>query len=92
MNEHDYKENIARACRYERDDWGGFWRGYRKGLRRAIIGESFGSEEEHELWMEKANSDIESVKEHGLGYRAGFAKKDAEQLFSVRGAMKNVSR
>ena len=49
-----------------------YWRGYRRGQRRAHFGERFGTEEEHQRWLKLAESFDESLAERGRGYRDGL--------------------
>ncbi|QIR16624.1 hypothetical protein [Shewanella aestuarii] len=49
-------------------------RGYKHGLRRCYHGESFGTEQEHDQYMQMGITD-EYRKEIGDGYRDGFAGK-----------------
>lgn len=89
MTEHEkFERNISAARRFERVDYSGFWRGYRFGLARRHHGEEHGTEEEHAAWMEKVNShENKSSFNHGLGYRAGFAGKQAAKLYETRKAI-----
>jgi hypothetical protein len=83
-----YEVNIKNACRFERIDYSGFWRGYRRGLARRQHGEEHGTDAEHKAWMEKAEShENKSSFCHGLGYRAGFAGKEAAKLYDTRKAI-----
>ena len=43
--------------------------GYRRGLRRAFHGDSFGTEQEHETWLAREDSS-------GNGYRTGLAGEE----------------
>ena len=88
MNKEDFDKNIKRGSGFERIDYSGFWRGYRRGLCRMHYGEEYGTEEEHRTLMELANdTDNKSRLNHGLGYRAGFAGKAAKPLFENRKGM-----
>lgn len=49
-----------------------YWLGYQRGLRRRYHGESYGTQEEHELWMSKAESDDPIEAQKGEGYRAAY--------------------
>ena len=52
---------------YGKADW---WRGFKRGLRRLYHGENFGTDEEHNKWMNCA--DGEYRKQLQAGYRTGF--------------------
>ncbi len=83
-----FEQNIRNARRFERIDYSGFWRGYRYGLARRQHGEEHGTEAEHAEWMKKAEShENKSSFAHGLGYRAGFAGKNAANLYDTRKAI-----
>lgn len=85
MKKEEFDENIKRGSGFERIDYSGFWRGYRKGLCRMFYGDDYGTEDEHKSLMEAANdTDNKSRLNHGLGYRSGFAGKDARPLFNNR--------
>lgn len=60
-----------------------FWAGFIRGTRRHYHGERFGTDEEHALWMAAAESDDESRRRRGIGYRAGIAGKDLQQLIAA---------
>jgi hypothetical protein len=49
-----------------------WWAGYMRGLRRAHHGESFGSQAEHQMWLDAAKSDDPSRAALGQGYAAGL--------------------
>ena len=49
-----------------------YWMGYQRGLRRRFHGETFGTEEEHELWMSSINAEDKQRQERGQGYRDGY--------------------
>jgi hypothetical protein len=49
-----------------------YWQGYQRGLRRRYHGEKFGTDEEHELWM-NLHEDLDPARaDRGRGYRAGY--------------------
>ena len=52
-----------------RSSW---WSGYKRGLRRAHHGDSFGTLAEHELWLSAAESSDPSRAALGRGYAAGL--------------------
>lgn len=88
MENEEYERNIKSAYGFERIDYSGFWCGYRCGLARRYHGDDYGTEPEHLEWMEKANSNKnKSSFNHGLGYRAGFAGKEAAKLYDTRKAI-----
>ena len=60
-----------------------FWAGYVRGLRRNYHGEKFGTPEEHDLWMAAADSDDESRKMTGIGYRIGIGGKNIQQAMKI---------
>jgi hypothetical protein len=50
-----------------------FWSGYIRGLRRAVYGSRFDSEEEHAVFMELAEGGPDPIRQQvGRGYRAGL--------------------
>lgn len=54
------------------DQHSAWWAGYIRGLRRAHRGQGFGTEAEHSLWLDAADSDDPSRSALGRGYRAGL--------------------
>jgi hypothetical protein len=50
-----------------------YYAGYIRGLRRAYHGENFGTPQEHDIRIALVNSEDESQKKQGLGYRDGLA-------------------
>ena len=49
-----------------------WWQGYKRGLRRAHHGERFGTETEHQLYLDAASSDDPMRQARGKGYAAGL--------------------
>ena len=49
-----------------------YWSGYQRGLRRALHGENFGTDIEHNQWLDAINADDDSHQQRGLGYRDGL--------------------
>ena len=51
-----------------------YWEGYQRGLRRAYHGESFGTAEEHALWLGASDNygDDPIRRARGEGYRDGL--------------------
>jgi hypothetical protein len=52
-----------------RAEW---WAGYIRGLRRAHHGNNFGTEAEHQMWLDAADSTDTLRASLGAGYRAGL--------------------
>jgi len=71
MDERTFKNVMAKAKTFwdERENKD-YWRGYIRGLRRCYHGENFGTNEEHEQWMNMIKD--EDRKELGRGYRDGY--------------------
>jgi len=60
-----------------------FWRGYVRGIRRAIHGETHGTREEHARLVAIPADELDrSRRELGRGYRAGCARTDPAGLFT----------
>lgn len=76
MNEQRFKSEMRRAqtmAKIETELFRAeYWTGYQRGLRRAYHGAKFGEPGEHEKWLAAANSDDESRKQRGIGYRDGI--------------------
>lgn len=53
-----------------KSDW---WAGYMRGLRRAHHGECFGTESEHQLWLNAITSTDPNRAALGHGYAAGLS-------------------
>lgn len=49
-----------------------WWHGYKRGLRRAHHGDSFGTATEHHLFLDAAASDDPMRQARGKGYAAGL--------------------
>jgi hypothetical protein len=71
MTEQQFQSEMTRAKTMQRIDpeRSEYWMGYQRGLRRAYHGDSFGTEDEHALWMSLAAEDDEGLRQRGLGYR-----------------------
>jgi len=55
-----------------------YYAGYMLGLRRHYHGEAFGTEEEHEKWLQLIGDEDEARREMGRGYVDGSAGLDPE--------------
>lgn len=78
MTKNEFQSNARAAEEMRRlepsHDEAEYWIGYLRGLRRNYHGETFGTAEEHALWMSLSNEiRDQSRKMRGLGYQAGFA-------------------
>ena len=49
-----------------------WWQGYKRGLRRAHHGDSFGTATEHQIYLDAAASDDPMRQARGKGYAAGL--------------------
>jgi hypothetical protein len=74
MNKPEFEREMGKAKTFKGlEEWRQeYWLGYIHGLRRGYHGERFCSEEEHKRWWEMADDDVDSKRERGEGYRAGF--------------------
>lgn len=71
MNEAEFKHEMSKAESFqELAENSEYWKGYARGLRRNYHGENFGTEEEHQQWLNLVNDPTR--KEMGDGYRAGL--------------------
>ena len=62
--------NMATTMR-EYEHWRqDFWHGFLKGLRRLYHGDNFGTDKEHEKWMNCRNGDFQ--RDMQTGYRTGY--------------------
>ena len=51
-----------------------YWHGYQRGLRRGYMGQLFGTDAEHKLWMRLADEGTDKPsRDRGRGYRDGLA-------------------
>ncbi len=66
ISENQFQAYLNAIKTTDNSDYG---KGYQRGLRRYYHGESFGSPEEHELWLSLSDD----RQELGDGYRDGFA-------------------
>ncbi len=91
MNEQKFRSEMRRAKtmqeteEYPRNE---YWVGYQRGLRRLHHGDNFGTAEEHEQWMALVDSDDESRKQRGRGYRDALA---LGEISSRRGAPSKIA-
>lgn len=73
MNKSTFESEMRRAqtmATLERPD---YWAGYQRGLRRKYHGESFGTDQEHELWLSLGDDLDKTRAERGRGYRDAFS-------------------
>jgi hypothetical protein len=77
MTEKEFQHNMAGAETLrnftEMPEISNFWAGYLRGVRCNYYGAKFGTDKEHARWMALAESDDDSRRARGLGYRKGFA-------------------
>src|SRR5262245_64432511 len=51
-----------------------YWHGYQRGLRRGYMGQLFGTDAEHQVWMRlAADGEDKASRDRGRGYRDGLA-------------------
>ena len=67
--EHEMNRARAMSAAGDRPD---YWAGYQRGLRRAYHGETFGTPDEHAVFMAAADAPDTTRAELGRGYRDGF--------------------
>jgi hypothetical protein len=76
MDEHTFQSELNRAKTMQgvakEPIEADYWAGYQRGLRRAFLGERFGTARLHELWLSLANDDEQSSAARGRGYRDGL--------------------
>lgn len=85
MNNAEFQRSLLRARTLAHGGDTDYWSGFQRGLHRAHHGESFGTAEEHELWLTLADSPDQFRAERGRGYRDGLAGRfpdpsDADRL------------
>ena len=73
--EHEMNKAKAFITVGERPD---YWTGYQRGLRRRYHGESFGTDEEHELWLSLKGDSDPARDERGRGYRDGYQESEGD--------------
>jgi hypothetical protein len=86
MDNSTFKDWMLRADTLRRvslhSDDAEFWAGYMRGLRRLYHGEKFGTEDDHQSWMNIERDEYDLTRRSkGEGYRAGFAGIDPVGLF-----------
>ncbi|MEN8176585.1 MAG: hypothetical protein ABFS23_12525 [Pseudomonadota bacterium] len=59
----DNREDIASA----------YWNGFERGIKRALHGETFCSQDSHQTWLSAAESRDPMTAEAGRGYRDGLS-------------------
>ena len=79
IDEKTFKSELLRAATLRKLETdclkSDYWAGYERGLRRAYHGVKFGTAQEHILWLDLVNSQDESRKQRGAGYRDGLARR-----------------
>ena len=70
----EHETNRAKTFQGLETDRAEYWIGYQRGLRRAYHGESFGTAEEHALWLGASDNygDDPIRRARGEGYRDGL--------------------
>lgn len=69
----NFESEMLRAQAMQQAERPEYWAGYIRGLRRAHHGESFGTPEEHRIWLSLVADEDEDRRERGYGYIDGFA-------------------
>ena len=59
-----------------------YWKGYKRGLRRAYHGENFGTDAEHNLWLPLADETDATMAERSRGYRLNLISAVTEKALS----------
>lgn len=73
MTEKTFKSEMNRAKLYhDISSAKDYWNGYQRGLRRLYHGERFGTQAEHELWMNMIHDRDCTRHEKGKGYLAAM--------------------
>jgi hypothetical protein len=76
MNEQQFQSEMTRVEALRRltqePEKGDYYAGYIRGLRRNFHGERFGTQAEHETWLNLAGDADESRAARGRGYRDGL--------------------
>jgi hypothetical protein len=68
--------SLMKAARMQsyRGDEADYWHGYQRGLRRGYMGQLFGTDADHQLWMRLADDAPDKPsRDRGRGYRDGLA-------------------
>ncbi len=76
MTEREFLDNVRWAeeinCLSQAPETS-FWEGYLNGLRRNYHGEQFGTDQEHDIWMQLKNEPLDDDRRYcGIGYEMGF--------------------
>ena len=75
MDQRQFEHEMMKARTLgEHGDKPDYWQGYQRGLRRQYHGDNFGTDEEHELWMDLIHDPDLNRSERGRGYRDGYGK------------------
>jgi len=80
MDDATFKSELTKADTMRRigaEPGADYWCGYMRGMRRGYHGERFGTAEEHELHLAAVDSEDDTRRELGRGYRDGLAKATA---------------
>ncbi len=75
-----------------------YWVGYQRGMRRARFGERFGTEQDHQIWLNAINAGGESHRQRGEGYRDGLNEHveyddlSVSELAAIAGSAKSPAK
>ena len=73
MNQEEFEHAMGKAkAMRAAGDRPDYWQGVMRGLRRRYHGVSFGTEDEHALWMGVHDDRDPARAERGQGYRDGY--------------------
>ena len=79
MDAQTFQSEMLKARTLSKLEHHDYWHGYERGLRRGYHGESFGTEQEHELWLTFAADGSDHMRrELGRGDRDGLVATEAE--------------
>jgi len=82
MDESTFKHEMIKAETFHDLERPEYWAGYMRGLRRRYYGVTFGTEEEHKIWM-TADGD-ETRRQRSQGYRDGFLLGIETKTLTIR--------
>lgn len=69
MNEYEFKQKMAQAKTFHELHGGDYYSAYMRGLRRLYHGDNFGTDEDHNKWINARD------EQRRTGYADGYFRK-----------------
>ena len=95
MTEQEFQRNMSGAESFknlaDNPNDSSYWEGYVRGIRRNYHGESFGTTNEHALWLSLAEETGDDQRRfRGIGYQAGIDGKPISEAIEYLETVKTA--